>query len=292
MAGEVASRVQLPDLDRKEHARMLKQCALRTCLLLALAVFAASAGDALGQEAKRQGLGASFFEDFSTFDRRRWFVSDGWNSGGFQSCTYAESHVHAREGALELRLTDTPSARGPYTCAEVQSLELYGHGLYEVRMRAAAATPGVVSAFFTFIRPPHDELDIEFVGKQPKQVQLNYFVNGAPQRGKNIDLEFDTTTAMNDYAVEWLPDALRWFVNGRLIYEVKKGNDTPFPVQPSKIHLSIWSGSAASNDWLGPFVYPGPLTARFEHVAYTQAGKPCQFPTSIICARAAKEKPQ
>ena len=52
--------------------------------------------------------------------------------------------------------------------------------MYEVRMRAAAATPGVVSAFFTFMRPPHDELDIEFVGKHPKQVQLNYFVNGAP----------------------------------------------------------------------------------------------------------------
>ncbi len=271
---------------------MLKYCARRAGHLLGVAIYLTCAGDALGQEAKRRPPGPSFFEDFSSFDRRKWFVSNGWNSGEFQNCMYAESHVHPVKGALELRLTDTPSARGPYTCAEIQSMEFYGHGMYEVRMRAAAATPGVVSAFFTFVRPPHDELDIEFVGKHPKQVQLNYFVNGAPQRGKNIDLDFDTTTTMNNYAFEWLPDVMRWFANGRLIYEVKKEGNAPFPVVPGKIHFSIWSGSAASNAWLGPFVYPGPLTARFEHVAFTEVGKPCQFPASVICARAAKEKPQ
>ena len=84
---------------------------------------------------------------------------------------------------------------------------------------------------------------------------------------------------------------MRWFANGRLIYEVKKEGNAPFPVVPGKIDFSIWSGSAASNAWLGPFVYPGP-TARFEHVAFTEVGKPCQFPASVICARAAKEKPQ
>ena len=97
---------------------------------------------------------------------------------------------------------------------------------------------------------------------------------------------------MNDYAFEWLPDVMRWFANGRLIYEVKKEGNAPFPVEPGKIHLSIWSGAPRRTRWLGPFVYPGPLTARFEHVAFTEVGKPCQFPASVVCARAAKEKPQ
>jgi endo-1,3-1,4-beta-glycanase ExoK len=259
--------------------------------VLGVAIYA---NDALPQDATRPPTGISFFDDFSTFDRRRWFVSNGWNSGNFQDCTYLESHVHPVKGALELWLTDAPSARGPFTCAEIQSTKTYGYGMYEVRMRAAPAVPGTVSAFFTFMRPPHDELDIEFVGKSAKQVQLNYFVNGAAQRGKNIDLDFDTTTTTNDYAFEWLPDAMRWFANGHLIYEVKKETNAPFPVEPGKIHLSVWNGKGSGTEaWLGRFAYPGhPLVVRYEHVAFTQAGKACQFPASIICARAETAKPQ
>jgi endo-1,3-1,4-beta-glycanase ExoK len=263
--------------------------------LLGLAMLVTMFADhALGQAAGAPRRGASFFEDFSTFDLSRWFVSNGWNSGDFQDCTYSETHVHPKKGALELKLTDTPSARGPFTCAEIQTHQHYGYGTYEVRMRAAAAVPGMVSAFFTFVRPPHDELDIEFVGKNAREVQVNYFVDGKPQRGRSIALDFDTTAAMNDYAFEWLPDSLRWFANGRLIYEVKKEANAPFPVHPGKIFVSIWNGKAAATEaWLGRFVYPGrPLVVSYEHIAFTEAGKPCHFPASIVCKRENTVKPQ
>jgi hypothetical protein len=48
-------------------------------------------------------------------------------------------------------------------------------------------------------------------------------------------------------------------------------------------------------NWLGRFAYPGTqLTAAVEYVAFTEAGKPCQFETSIVCklhASAAEEAP-
>jgi endo-1,3-1,4-beta-glycanase ExoK len=272
---------------------MLVACARRFTQVLAVAVLAHfSAQDvALGQEA---ASGRSFFDDFATFDRKRWLVSNGWASGDFQDCLYLRSQVHHVPGALELRLSETANPRSSFACAEIQSQETYGHGMYEVRMRAAGPAPGFVSAFFTFIRPPHDEIDIEFVGKSPKQIQVNYFVNGASQRGKSFDLDFDTTTSMNDYAFEWLPDSLRWFVNGRLLHEVKRDANTPFPARPPKIFLSIWNAKGSGMDaWLGRFAYPGrPLAVRYEHVAFTEAGQPCQFPTSIICKRQAAPKVQ
>src|SRR5262249_52329384 len=126
-----------------------------------------------------------------------------------------------------------------------------------------------------------------FVGKSPKEIQTNYFVNGASQRGKSFNLDFDPTTSMNDYAFEWLPDSLRWFVNGQLLHEVKRDPAKAFPVEPTRIFLSVWNAKGSGMDaWLGHFAYPGhPLTARYERVAFTEAGQPCQFPTSIVCKR-------
>jgi endo-1,3-1,4-beta-glycanase ExoK len=256
-------------------------------LAVAVLVFM-STSDAPGQEAKLVAAGKSFFEDFSNFDRRRWIVSNNRASGDFQDCLFLARNVQPVDGALELRLTDTPNSRSSFTCAEMQSAQAYGHGMYEVRMRAAGAVPGIVSAFFTFIRPPHDEIDIEFVGKSPKQVQVNTFVNAHSQYGKVIDLDFDTTTSMNDYAFEWLPDTLRWFANGRLVHEVKREAGKPYPVTAGTIHLSVWNGKG-TEAWLGAFAYPGrPLSVRYEYIAFTEAGQPCQFPTSIICKRQAK----
>ncbi len=124
------------------------------------------------------------------------------------------------------------------------------------------------------------------------KIQVNYFVNAVSQRGKVVELDFDTTASMNDYAFEWLPDALRWFVNGRLIHEVKREADEPFPVTPGTIHLSVWNGKGMEG-WLGRFVYPGrPLAVRYEHIAFTEAGQPCRFPASIICKRGPTSKPQ
>jgi endo-1,3-1,4-beta-glycanase ExoK len=252
------------------------------------------AQEATGQEITRAPGGKSFFENFATFDRKRWVASNGWASGDFQDCLYLGGNALVAGRTLQLRLTNRRNARSSYTCAEVRSVEAFGHGMYEVRMRAPDPSPGTVSSFFTFVRPPHDEITIEFVGKNPKEIQTNYFVNGVSQRGKSFDLDFDTTASMNDYAFEWLPDTLRWFVNGHLIHEVKREADKPYPVTPGNIFVSVWNGKGSGSEaWLGHFVYPGrPLVARYEHIAFTAQGQPCQFPTSIVCSRLNGAKPQ
>jgi endo-1,3-1,4-beta-glycanase ExoK len=194
------------------------------------------------------------------------------------------------DGGVTLSLTDKPFGERQYSCAEIRTAQGFGYGTYEVRMRSAAG-PGMVTAFFTYVgRPfgkdlPHDEIDFEFLGKDEKSVQLNYFSNGSGHHEKIVAFDFDASTTTNDYAFEWLPDSIRWFTNGRLIHEVKGKQGEPFPTTAGRIFLSIWSGQGSNMEgWLGRFSYAGqPISASFEYVAFTKAGEPCQFPTSVVC---------
>src|SRR5262245_53197591 len=118
--------------------------------------------------------GDSFFDDFKSFDQKRWFASNGWSSGNFQSCIYVAANVKIVQGSVELALTQRPVKDRPFSCAEVQTRQGYSFGTYEVKMRGGAA-PGTVTAFFTYEGGPHEEIDFELLGKDPKAVQLNYF---------------------------------------------------------------------------------------------------------------------
>jgi beta-glucanase (GH16 family) len=71
----------------------------------------------------------------------------------------------------------------------------------------------------------HQEVDFEFLGKNPSQVQLNVHKyidhEGTPENGgqlpKLIDLGFDSTKAFHTYCVEWLKDRLNFYVDGKLV---------------------------------------------------------------------------
>jgi endo-1,3-1,4-beta-glycanase ExoK len=235
-------------------------------------------------------IGGSFVERFERLDRGKWYVSDGWRNGEHQACVWSARNIKLEPGALALSLTRHEGADNRFACAEVQTNRKYGHGMYEVRMRPAAS-PGLVTAFFTYTGAPHgsrhDEIDFEFLGKDRAAVQLNYFAAGQGKNEKIVKFAFDATASMNDYAFEWLPDSLRWFVNGELVHEVMREPGQPFPEEPSKIILSIWNGQGRNMEqWLGRFPEPdGALAATYEYVAFTEAGKPCQFPESIVCKR-------
>jgi endo-1,3-1,4-beta-glycanase ExoK len=226
-------------------------------------------------------------DTFSNLNFRRWYVSDGWSNGPYQGCTWSADNVKIKDGALELTLAAEVRSSG-YSCGEVQSREFYGYGTYEVRMQAAAG-PGLVSAFFSYTGPPHnnphDELDFEFLGKSPGSVQLNYYAGGQGNNETTPALGFDSSTTMADYAFQWLPDTIRWFINGQLVREQRRAEARPFPSNPSKIYISLWNGQGKDNEaWLKPFSYPGaPLVARYERIAFTAMGAPCQFPSSVVC---------
>ncbi len=239
----------------------------------------------------------SFFEGFDSFDPARWYVSNGWANGPQQNCIWSDKNFRVSNGALELILRKQDAGDPPpeksseardYSCAELQTRQTYGYGTYEMRASAAAA-PGLVSAFFTYIGADadapnrHDEIDFEFLGKSSHAVQLNYFGEGQGGHELLAPLGFDASQSMASYAFEWRPDSIRWYIDGKLVREAKAEAGKPFPKTPSKIFVSLWSSDNSEN-WLGKFADPGkPLVARFDWLAFTKAGESCRFPESILC---------
>ena len=190
--------------------------------------------------------------------------------------------------SLSLVVNDQRTTQRSFSCAEVQSRGFHGYGTYEVRMRSAAAG-GVLSAFFIYAPASngksHEQISIEFVGRDPGTVLVNYNV-GAGNRARSIALDFDGSKSVNSYAFQWTPEAIRWFVNGRLVHEVKAVSGEALPSRPGKIVMTSWKGTDADQQaWLGPFEYAGrPIVATIEHVAFTPLDSPCQFPTSVVCS--------
>lgn len=256
--------------------------ALRTNLrLMSSIVLTLSVGApaALAQESN----GKSFVEDFNSMNRSFWFVSDGWNNGSHQNCTWSKTLVKFDRGQLVLRFQEGKTGDRNYSCGEIQTKGRYHYGTYEARMKTATGS-GLNSAFFTYIGPtdkkPHDEIDMEILGKDLSQVQLNQYISAKGGNEKFVDVVGGADKAFNDYAFIWEPQRLRYFVNGKMLHEVT--DPTKIPQNPQKIFFSLW-GTDTLESWMGNFAYSGPAVMNVDRVAFTALGDKCQFPASVAC---------
>jgi endo-1,3-1,4-beta-glycanase ExoK len=249
-----------------------------SAFILACATLIACAASAVADD-------NGFHEPFQLLDHQRWYLSDGWANGPHQSCEWRADAVAVTGGNLRLTLSDRGGKVRPIGCPEMHTNARLGHGLYEARMRTAAGL-GLNTAFFTFVGPSmgvpeDDEIDFEFLGKDPHSVQLNYFTNGQGHHEFMAPLGFDASQRFHDYAIEWTPDKIRWYADGKVIYQTPDG--AKIPRNPGYLFLSLWSGSNVEDRWLGPFHYTSPMTADVAWVAYTPDGAPCRFPESLKC---------
>ena len=55
---------------------------------------------------------------------------------------------------------------------------------------------------------PHDEIDIEFLGKDTTKVQFNFFVDGKGGNEYMYDLGFDASEEFHTYGFRWEVDAI------------------------------------------------------------------------------------
>ncbi|WP_431320206.1 glycoside hydrolase family 16 protein [Rhizobium sp. YTU87027] len=255
------------------HARKL-------CLsLLSITAACVSALPALAQQAS----GTSFVDDFDKINRGFWYVSDGWNNGAHQNCTWSKNNVKVENGALQLSFADGKSKDRNYLCGEIQTTKRYGYGTYEARIKAGTGS-GLNSAFFTYIGPAdkqkHDEIDFEVLGKNTGEVQVNQYVQAKGDNEKLVPVGSKADEGFNDYAFIWEKDRLRYYLNGKLVQDVT--DPSKIPSTPQKIFFSLWGSDTLSN-WMGRFDYTKPAVLSVDRVAFTALGDKCQFPESIAC---------
>jgi endo-1,3-1,4-beta-glycanase ExoK len=213
-----------------------------------------------------------FFASVGKIDRSVWNLSHGWSNGEHQSCEWRAANItQGMDGQMAMHLRETGREGRKVGCGEIQAKDVTHYGRYEARMKTAKGA-GLNTAFFTYVGPPHgvaehDEIDFEFLGKEPRRVEVNYHRAGQNMGPFKIDLGFDASEGFHDYVFEWYPDRIVWFVDGEQVFETPEGAD--IPSNAGRIMFSLWSGGQPANEWLGRFKYKRPVSAEVEWVRFT-----------------------
>lgn len=163
----------------------------------------------------------------------------------------------------------------------VASAWYFFFGRAEVHIRAAWGT-GIVSAI-VLESDDLDEIDWEFIGGAPNEVQTNYFGKGNTttwDRGGRHGVQ-DTQHSTHNYTIDWNPQAITWYIDGypvrTLNYQDAVGG-LNFPQTPMRLKLGIWAGGDPDNakgtiEWAGGETDYSkcPFTMYVERVSVTNA---------------------
>src|SRR5690606_21540428 len=157
-------------------------------------------------------LGGPFVDRLQTIHSARWRLRDGCSNGDWTENDERASQVSPKRNGAVLSLTRQHFGEKPFSSGELQTHQLYRYGYFEARMRVPRGA-GIVSGFFTYTRDNRsdswDEIDIEILGRDTRQVELTYF-SGGHRRGVRVPLPFDASEGLHSYGLEWSRARLRW----------------------------------------------------------------------------------
>jgi endo-1,3-1,4-beta-glycanase ExoK len=226
----------------------------------------------------RQSDGA-FIIDFSKgFNKETHRLADWDIKADWLGVAYRDENVAFDQLGMKLMSKRDANPVSTHSSAEFQQNGFYGYGRYEVVMRASNAK-GAVSSFFLYtggdMGDPHDEIDIEIVGKSPRRLHINMYKDGDASPF-DIDLWFDASAEEHLYAFEWLPGSLAWYVDGVEMHRVT----TPaarIPTTTGRVMVSVWAANRLTANWVGEadFTTANAYYRCMSHVPAGQAAPQC-----------------
>ncbi len=158
-------------------------------------------------------------------------------------------------------LAAAPAAAKPYKAAELITQETFRYGAFEARIRAAEGS-GMITAFFLWkdgselAGTEWQEQDFEIFGKDGRyQSQVMTPGNPRTEHARNRGLPTRAWENYYTFRMEWTPDYLAFYVDGRLVrtetdrQEYSKLLDTA-RAEPMQLRLSLWAGDSG---WSGAF---------------------------------------
>jgi GR25 family glycosyltransferase involved in LPS biosynthesis len=148
---------------------------------------------------------------------------------------------------LTLRHDSTPVR--DFSAGAIASRKSYLYGTFGAELKPAKVS-GTITGLFLHRNNPRQEIDIEFLGRDTTKMLVNVYYNPGPigtkleygYRGTptEISLGFDASEDFHHYEIEWLPNLIRWKVDGTTVYERAYWAPTPIPDQPLEFNLNLW----------------------------------------------------
>lgn len=194
-------------------------------------------------------------------DPQKWTYDLGhgnrlWGNNEFQTYTKGRDNI-ALDGQGSLVITANKEPAGRYTSARIKTLGKFSqrYGRFEARIRIPRG-PGLLPAFWGMGEkgswPDNGEIDImENVGDSPRTVFSNIHGPGYDGGGSRT-IEADLSKAFHVYGIEWTPEGIEWFLDGKSYKKVTpkdlpKGKRWVFDDQPVYLLLNV----AVGGDWPG-----------------------------------------
>ncbi|KAG9289944.1 hypothetical protein G9A89_010250 [Geosiphon pyriformis] len=221
-----------------------------------------------------QPLCINQYDDFSKPSLVPWqsFTGDP-NQATWTSDFTPDYAAYTNDGQLALNMKYdgvNKNEKGNYQGfgSTVSSTRWLEYGTVTARIKTGSSTKGVVSSFIvsTLIKTKNmigDEIDYEWVGLDPTEAQGNYYYNGTLDytKGSHHKVGADTSAGFHTYTIEWMPEHIRWIIDGNIVRTSLK-SDTwdetlqayKFPSRLSRVQFSMWDGgmgAPGTADWAG-----------------------------------------
>jgi len=187
-----------------------------------------------------------------TFNFKEKWNNDIWkkvNQGTVKTNDFGTTFTVAKEG----------------DSAQLQSKFYMLFGRLEVVMKAAPGQGIISSAILQ--SEALDEIDWEFKGINNTRVSTAYFgkanMSDPLDRGKDFDMA-PTQDDFHNYTIDWTKDRIQWWVDDKMIRELKEADAKPnpnhFPQTPMNIRIGPWAGGDVKNNAQGVVEWAGGAT--------------------------------
>jgi endo-1,3-1,4-beta-glycanase ExoK len=206
-------------------------------------------------------------DEFDTFDTDRW--SKATHTFPENLARFSEGNAVVEAGLLKLRVSNVPNGDKPYSAAEVLTKQEFTFGRFEGRIKFCAGS-GMVSSLFTYkqdVNESWQEIDIEHLGYLPTSMQYNLISGTLASRKyqpKVVTLQYSPAAEFHDYAVEWKPDGITFYVDG-----VESHRDVQASLQDAAhLHMNAWPTDNAVTSFAGKLDTSAiPCEAQYDWVA-------------------------
>lgn len=191
-------------------------------------------------------------DEFDSFDGNRW--KKATHDFAENAAQFVQENAVVEGGLLKLRITKVAKNGHPYSAAEVYTNDQYTFGRFEARIKFAAGS-GIVSSIFTYrdnINAGWNEIDIENLGYITDGVQFNLISSASGPANTYqphvVKTGFKPVDDFHDYAIEWVPSEIRFFVDGKQVWKDVQSRI----VNASRLRMNCWPTNNANTSFAGP----------------------------------------